>query len=112
MIAAATNWGEYALNHLLESLPPDFSFDAVRHASNSNSKPNPQMLLEILDELVIEPQCALMIGDTVTDMEFAKNAGVKALGVSYSGCPKELLLAYQPVACLEKLEELKTWFYL
>lgn len=112
LIAAATNWGKHSLNYLLTHLPPDFSFDAIRHAGNNPSKPNPQMLLEILSELHVDAHNALMIGDTLSDIEFAKNAGVDALAVSYSGTPKELLMASGPIACLDSIGSLKTWFYL
>lgn len=112
LIAAATNWGQRGLNQLLLHLPSDFSFDAVRHAGNTQSKPNPQMLLEILNELDMEASKALMIGDTVSDIEFAKNAQVDALAVSYSGFSQETLLQHGPIACVDSLDALKAWFYL
>lgn len=112
LIAAATNWGQSGLNQLLKYLPADFSFDAVRHAGQAHSKPHPQMLLEILSELNRDPSDTLMIGDTVSDIQFAKNAKVDVLAVSYSGSPKALLAAHNPIACIDSIEALKAWFYL
>ncbi len=112
LIAAATNWGAASLNHLLEDLPAYFTFDAVRHAGNHSSKPDPQMMLEILDELNVQPNETLMIGDTTADMEFAQNAGTDALAVSYSGTPAKYLLTYTPVSCVNSIQALKAWFYL
>ena len=35
-----------------------------------------------------------MVGDTLTDMNFAKNAGVKAIGVAKSEKNKSILMPY------------------
>lgn len=111
LIGAASNWGAHTINHLLKQLPPDFSFDAIRNASTCLCKPHPQMLLEILNELTIPPARALMIGDTTIDIEFARNAQVDALAVSYSGSsPKDDLIKQWPIDCLDSLNALKEWF--
>jgi phosphoglycolate phosphatase len=112
LIAAATNWGKGTLKQLLSTLPSDFSFDSTKNASENLSKPDPQMLIQIMEEHHIPPNKTLMIGDTVTDIRFAHHAKVDALAVSYAGTPKTLLEAYKPIACLDSLEALKHWFYL
>ena len=58
-------------------------FHATRCADEAFSKPHPQMLLEIMDELGTLPEETLMIGDTAYDMQLAANAGTRALAVEY-----------------------------
>ena len=67
------------------------------------------MLHEILQQLDIQPQQALMIGDTEYDMEMARNAGVHAMGVSYGVHEPERLQKYQPVHILNNIVELPGW---
>jgi phosphoglycolate phosphatase len=83
LLAVATGKGRAGLETDLHvsHLAPYFS--TVRCGDESFSKPHPQMLLEILDELDIAPSEALMIGDTEYDMQMACNAGTDALAVSY-----------------------------
>jgi phosphoglycolate phosphatase len=53
-----------------------------RCADETASKPDPRMLLEIIEEMRIEPAQALMIGDTDYDIEMARRIGMPALGVT------------------------------
>jgi phosphoglycolate phosphatase len=67
------------------------------------------MLLEILQELDIEPHQALMVGDTEYDLSMAMGAGVAPIAVSYGVHERERLLEYQPLACLDNISELVDW---
>ena len=58
-------------------------FHASRCADEAFSKPHPQMLLGLMDELGAGPRSTLVVGDTEFDVQMAANAGVRALGVSY-----------------------------
>ncbi len=108
-LAIATGKGRAGLEKVLEESGLKEWFMATRCASETASKPNPQMLLELLEELGTEPSQALMIGDTEYDMQMAKNAGVPSLAVSYGVHPRERLLQYEPVACLDNIDELHRW---
>lgn len=46
-------------------------------------KPHPDKLHCVLREIACPPEKAVMIGDTLMDMAMAKNAGTKAIGVSW-----------------------------
>jgi phosphoglycolate phosphatase len=81
-------------------------FHASRCADECFSKPHPQMLEELLEELAVEPGRALMIGDTTHDLEMANNAGVSCLAVAYGAHPAAALDAQQPLARVQGLEEL------
>ena len=46
-------------------------------------KPNPDMLLYACKELGISSEEAIMVGDTKTDLDAAKNAGMISIGCLY-----------------------------
>lgn len=64
--------------HQLDMFDEVVTFDDVE-----KRKPYPDSLLSILNKYDIDPSEALMIGDTVTDMKFAKAAGVDACAMEY-----------------------------
>jgi phosphoglycolate phosphatase len=67
------------------------------------------MLEEILEELGVKPQQAVMIGDTEYDLQMAKNAGVHAIGVSYGVHDTERLQQFEPVAVIDEIRALLNW---
>jgi len=46
-------------------------------------KPDPQMLLEVIEDLEVSPERTLMIGDGVNDILAARSAGAKSCAVGY-----------------------------
>ena len=84
-------------------------FHASRCADECFSKPHPQMLHELMDELGTQAEATLMIGDTAHDLMMANNAGVAALGVSYGAHPVAHLTECEPLACVHSVEELDSW---
>jgi phosphoglycolate phosphatase len=84
-------------------------FSSTRCADQTHSKPHPAMVLEILDELMMQPSQAIVIGDTSHDMLMAQNAGVDRLAVSYGAHEHDDLLAHDPVALLHSFEEVHQW---
>ena len=59
-------------------------FDAVRgDAPPAPRKPNPTTLLRMLNELGVQPGEAVYVGDAIVDVHVARNAGVRAIGVSW-----------------------------
>ena len=66
-----------------------------------------QMLIELIDRWGTPPHKVLMIGDTTHDLKMAKNAGVKAIAVAYGAHPREELEVHQPLACVDKVSELR-----
>lgn len=108
-LAIATGKSRRSLNAALYELQLDGLFATTRTVDETFSKPHPQMVLEILQELAVSPQRALLIGDTKYDMELAKNAGIDAVAVSCGVDEAERLLTYQPLACLNETKELENW---
>ena len=109
LLGVATGKSRRGLNRVLMELDCGALFHATRCADESFSKPHPQMLLEIMDELGVAPEETVMIGDTEYDLQMANNAGVSAIGVSYGVHERERLLQHRPLACLDNINELATW---
>lgn len=109
LLAVATGKGRQGLNMVLEETGLGPYFHATRCADETFSKPHPMMLEQIMDELFVEPEATLMIGDTEYDMQMASNARTHALAVSYGVHEKERLLKHQPLHCLDAIHELNDW---
>jgi len=84
-------------------------FHTTKCADETFSKPHPQMLLDIIDELGVDAKETLMIGDTEYDLQMANNAGSAALAVSYGVHGKQRLLDCQPLSCVDSVGELSEW---
>tara|TARA_A100001015_G_scaffold188148_1_gene209537 strand:- start:135 stop:518 length:384 start_codon:yes stop_codon:yes gene_type:complete len=50
-------------------------FSSIKSTELAHDKPDPTMFNEILFELAINPEDAIMIGDNISDLAFADNAG-------------------------------------
>jgi phosphoglycolate phosphatase len=108
-LAIATGKSRRGLDRALEASGMGQHFHATRCGDETQPKPHPAMLLELLHELAIEPQRSLMIGDTSHDLEMARNAGVAAIGVCSGAHPAHSLRALSPLACLQSVAELGQW---
>jgi len=75
-------------------------FCATRCADQTASKPNPLMLDEIVAELGVDKRRALMVGDSVHDLQMALNAQVASVGVTCGAHSAAALRQYQPLLCL------------
>lgn len=90
-IGLATMASRRRVDILLRAFGLEDSFDVVKTADDGPSKPAPHILFEAMAELGISPDNTVMIGDSPCDMEFARNAGVSAIGVTWSGTSIEML---------------------
>jgi phosphoglycolate phosphatase len=109
LLAVATGKSRRGLDRALAATGLDRFFHATRCADEGHSKPHPGMLLGLMEELGIASEQTLMIGDTTHDMEMAHAAGVSRLGAAYGAHPKEDLLGYAPIACVEDFDGLRRW---
>lgn len=58
------------------------------------TKPDPYCALDFLKLTGLEKDNLLMVGDTMTDMVFAKNAGISAVGIAKSDANRLLLMPH------------------
>ncbi len=109
LLGVATGKSRLGLNRALANSGLKAFFHATRCADECNSKPAPDMLLEIMEELEAVPERTLMIGDTTHDLQMARNAGVGALAVGFGAHPREALKAEQPLGFFNEFHELREW---
>jgi phosphoglycolate phosphatase len=108
-LAVATGKGRRGLDRDMANHGLDVLFHATRSADEAPSKPHPQMLLDIIEELDADAGETLMIGDTVYDMEMARNAGVDCVAVGSGVHEHQRLLEFDPLAVLDSVAELPDW---
>jgi phosphoglycolate phosphatase len=108
-LAVATGKNRVGLQRSFEQTGVGKRFHATRCADESFPKPNPAMLIEVMDSLGIAPENALMIGDTSHDLLMAQNAGVAAVAVSYGAHEHDELRALNPLACVDSVAALRSW---
>lgn len=104
--AVATGKSRVGLNKVWRKTGLGEYFDTSRCADETQSKPNPQMLQEILEELQVEPQHALMVGDTSFDLEMAANIDMPRVGVSYGAHDIAILEQYNPLSIVDNVVDL------
>lgn len=66
-------------------------------------KPDPHMILEILEATGVTASDAVMIGDTTHDLKMAKNAGVASIGLTHGAHPRSILQTEPNLAILDNL---------
>jgi phosphoglycolate phosphatase len=111
-LAIATGKSRKGLDRALEATGLRPFFKASRCADETRPKPDPAMLLELMEEFSVNESETLMIGDTSHDLEMARAAGVDALAVTYGAHPETGLRACAPRACVSTIKELKAWLAL
>lgn len=109
-LAVATGKNRNGLNRAMEASGLGEYFHATRTADQTQSKPHPAMLLELMDEFGLTAERVLMVGDTTHDLQMAINAGVDAVGVTHGAHPAEQLSALNPLALLDDFSALRAWF--
>jgi phosphoglycolate phosphatase len=108
-LAVATGKSRRGLDYALDMTGLRGHFVASRCADETQPKPHPAMLLELMDELALSAGELLMIGDTSHDLGMANSAGVDAVAVTYGAHPGDALRALAPLACVSSVVELRRW---
>ena len=84
-------------------------FTTTRCAGENKSKPHPEMLHEILDELNFSASQTLMIGDSEHDLKMANNANMQSIGVTHGVHDAATLNKHNPLTCLTDITELSAY---
>ena len=109
LLAVATGKSRVGLDRALNVTGLTPHFLATRTVDECHSKPHPQMLLDITEQLGVAPQRTLMVGDTTHDLQMALNAATLSVGVSYGAHPVEDLLDCEPLAIFDVFDDLQQW---
>lgn len=71
------------LHEILESQGLTGRFMALKTTDHGAGKPAPDLMLQTLAEIGVDKEDAVMIGDTIFDIQMARAAGTAAVGVSW-----------------------------
>ena len=106
LLGVATGKGSRGLRATLETHGLMGRFATLQTADSGPGKPNPDMLLNAMNETGADPSHTVMIGDTTFDMEMAINAGTMAIGVSWGYHPLKHLQSAGAHAVINEFAEL------
>ena len=93
LIGAVTGKSRRGLKLVMETHGFDAHFIVARTADDCPSKPHPAMVTECCDETGMNAADTIVIGDAVYDMQMAKAAGAKAIGVAWGYASVDELIA-------------------
>lgn len=83
LLGIATGKSRRGLVHLMAAHGWEGRFVTLQVADDHPSKPHPSMLQACLRETGVAADRAVMVGDTVYDMEMAQAAGMRGIGVGW-----------------------------
>ena len=109
LVAVATGKSRAGLNRAFVASDIENLFDDSRCADETASKPDPLMLVELLEQFDLTAEQALMVGDTEFDLDMAQRINMPRLGVTYGAHAKDRLLKYDPIACIDYFKEIKKY---
>ncbi len=109
LLAVATGKPRVGLERGLEATGFRKHFVASRCADESRPKPDPDMLLHLIEITGTVAERTLMIGDTSHDLLMAHNAGVDAAAVTYGAQPRLFLEQHPARVVVDSVSELARW---
>ena len=108
-LAVATGKSRAGLDEALHAVELKGLFDGTRTADETRSKPDPQMLNELMRQFGVEPDRTLMIGDTTHDLQLAANAGSPSVAVADGAHQTSEFDAHSPLFVAKTVSELAAW---
>ncbi|WP_315833576.1 HAD-IA family hydrolase [Bradyrhizobium prioriisuperbiae] len=93
ILGLATGHSSLTVAPALEALHWRDHFRTVQAADMAPSKPHPAMLFQALAATGVTADNAIFIGDTTYDMDMARAANLRSIGVSWGYHSKERLIA-------------------
>jgi phosphoglycolate phosphatase len=79
-------------------------FDTMQVGDHHPSKPHPAMVLACLSETGVAARRAVMVGDTRSDMEMARAAGVRGIGIGWGHAAPEAMAADATIGAFAELD--------
>lgn len=94
-LAIVSNKPDVAAKHSIARLFREGLFSYVQGADEGIAlKPDPTEVLRVMERFGVSPEECAYVGDTATDIDTAKNAGVRAIGVLWGFRDREELAAH------------------
>lgn len=112
-LAVASNKYQEATAKLIGQYFPAIHFTAVfGQRDNVPTKPDPQVVNEIIQMAGVSKDEVVYIGDSGVDMQTGLNAGVTTIGACWGFRPKSELQAFHPDLLAEKPEDISHFLQL
>ncbi|MFP4263890.1 MAG: HAD-IA family hydrolase [Halomonas sp.] len=108
-LAVATGKSRRGLDRVFRESGSGRWFHASRTADETRSKPHPRMLEELLDELAVPVEEAVMVGDTQYDLEMARAIGMDRVAVTWGVHAPARLADSRPAFTAEAVPQLFDW---
>lgn len=109
LLGVATGKSRKGLDRALAAKQLHGYFALTRCADEAFSKPHPAMLLQIMQELSVDPEHMIMVGDTTHDIQMARGAGVDSMAVTYGAHDKAVLLEAEPTVLIPSVAQMRAW---
>jgi phosphoglycolate phosphatase len=107
-LAVVSNKPEEFTKKILRGLQVDTLFQEILGGDSvSTMKPDPAPILHILESVKTKPAQAVIVGDSPSDIEAGRAAGVLTCAATYGYRHKELLLEAKPDFIVDDLAELQ-----
>ena len=107
--AIATGKSRRGLDQILKESGFGGYFNMTRTPFESASKPDPLMLKQILAQLNVPAEEALMVGDTTFDLQMASNINMDRVAMSHGVHAQKQLEIHSPLAHFDDLQALHHW---
>ena len=101
-LAVATGKNRSGLDKALHGTGLNDFFHITRCADETASKPSPDMLEEIIEEMGVSRERTVMIGDSVHDLKMATNADMASIAVSCGANSAKQLKVHSPLLILKQ----------
>lgn len=106
LLAIATAKRPFMAKRVSEVFGLDRLVDHVQGTEGFPEKPAPAILILTCKELGIDPTEAVFAGDTIMDIQAAKNAGCGSVAITYGIGAKEELLLQKPDVLIDSFEDI------
>ncbi len=93
MLGIASGKSRRGIDRVIEQHGWHSLFATIQTADGHPSKPHPSMVFGAMAEVGATPEETILVGDTTFDVEMARAAGVRAIGVAWGYHPAEALAA-------------------
>ncbi len=106
ILAVATGKKRQGLDRVLDASNSHHYFAITRSTDESGSKPDPQMLSDILNHTRQHVSDAVFIGDSIYDIQMANALGMMSIAVNYGAASSSTLAEQNPTYQVDSPQEL------
>jgi len=106
-VAVHTNKPQEAATEIVKTIFPDVDFvDVIGYRTEETKKPNPYFTLKIAQKVGVDPSQCLFVGDSRTDYNTGKNAGMKPVLVTWGFRDRAHLSQESQAVLIDEAKEL------